>query len=33
MEKGLPPFGKAIVKILQGKYYQKDGKIYGKKFL
>ncbi|HEX2770752.1 MAG TPA: DUF3800 domain-containing protein [Geobacteraceae bacterium] len=33
LEKGLPPFGKAIVRILQGKYYQKDGKIYGKKFL
>lgn len=33
LEKGLPPFGKAIVKVLQGKYYQKDGKIYGKKFL
>ncbi len=33
LEKGLPPFGKAIVEVLQGKYYQKGGKVYGKKFL
>jgi hypothetical protein len=33
LEKGLPPFGKAIVAVLQGKYYQKDGRIFGKKFL
>jgi hypothetical protein len=33
LEKGLPPFGKAIVAVLQSKYYQKDGKVYGKKFL
>ena len=33
LDKELPPFGKAIVNVLQGKYYQKGDKIYGKKFM
>lgn len=30
---GLRPFGREIVRILQGKYYQRGGKVYGKKFI
>ena len=33
LEEGLRPFGKEIVRILQGKYYQRGGKVYGKKFI
>lgn len=33
LEKGLPPFGKAISQVLQGKYYQRSGRVFGKKFL
>jgi hypothetical protein len=29
----IAPFGKKIIKILQEKYYQKNGKVFGKKFL
>ncbi len=33
LERELPAFGGEIIEILQGKYYQRNGKIYGKKFL
>lgn len=33
LDAGLRPFGREIVRILQGKYYQRGGKVYGKKFL
>ena len=33
LEKGLRPFGREIVAILQNKYYQRGGRIYGKKFI
>ena len=33
LEIELPPFGSKIVDILQNKYYQNRGKMYGKKFL
>jgi len=33
LEDGLRPFGQEIVKILQEKYYQRDGKVFGKKFI
>ncbi len=33
LEKDLAPFAQAVIEILQGKYYQRGGKIYGKKFL
>jgi len=33
LERGIAPFAEKIVSILQKKYYQKNGKIYGKKFL
>lgn len=29
----LAPFSKKVVAILQGKYYQHEGRIYGKKFI
>jgi hypothetical protein len=32
-DKPLPPFGGAIASILARKYYQKDGKVYGRKML
>lgn len=33
LDRELPPFGQAIIQILQGKYYQKAGRMYGKKFI
>jgi len=30
---GLAPFAQEVVRILQRKYYQRDGKVYGKKLL
>ena len=33
LEKPLGPFGQKIMKILQGKYYQKEGRCFGKKLL
>jgi len=33
LEKELPPFGKRVIQVLQAKYYQRNGKMYGKKFL
>ncbi|MHB8707745.1 MAG: hypothetical protein ACYC9I_02625 [Desulfuromonadales bacterium] len=33
LDEGLRPFGREIVSILQGKYYQRGGKVYGKKFI
>jgi len=33
LDKPLAPFAKKIIKILQSKYYQQDGKIFGKKFI
>lgn len=32
-ERPIPPFGEKIITILQNKYYQHDGKIFGKKFI
>jgi len=32
-EKALPPFGQKIIKILKDKYYQEDGRFYGKKMI
>jgi hypothetical protein len=33
IEGPLPPFGARVVDILQGKYDQREGKLFGKKFL
>jgi Protein of unknown function (DUF3800) len=33
LEEAMRPFGRKIVAILHGKYYQRDGKVYGKKFI
>ena len=33
LERPLAPFAKKIIKILQSKYYQQNGKIFGKKFI
>ena len=33
LKRELAPFAKRIIQILQKKYYQKEGKIFGKKFL
>jgi len=33
LDKPLAPFAKKIIQILQSKYYQQDGKIFGKKFI
>ena len=33
LEKPLAPFAASVVRILQGKYYQREGRIFGKKFL
>ena len=33
LRKTLPAFAKTLVEILQHKYYQREGKLYGKKFL
>jgi hypothetical protein len=33
LERPIAPFAEKIISILQGKYYQKEGKIFGKKFL
>ena len=33
LERPIAPFAKRIISILQEKYYQKDGRIFGKKFL
>lgn len=33
LDKPLAPFAKKIIKILQSKYYQHHGKIFGKKFI
>ncbi len=33
LERPLAPFAKKIIKILQSKYYQHQGKIFGKKFI
>ena len=33
LEKPLAPFATRIISVLQGKYYQQAGKIFGKKFL
>ena len=33
LERDLAPFAQAVIEILQGKYYQRGGTIYGKKFL
>jgi len=33
LEKGLAPFAKSVVDILQGKYDQRGGQVFGKKFL
>lgn len=33
LEKEMAPFASRIIKILKGKYDQRDGKIFGKKFL
>ena len=33
LERPIAPFAEKIISILQEKYYQKEGKIYGKKFL
>ncbi len=33
LEKELGDFGREVIKILQHKYYQHQGKIFGKKFL
>ncbi|TYO99978.1 uncharacterized protein DUF3800 [Geothermobacter ehrlichii] len=33
LESGLRPFGQEIVKILREKYYQRDGRVFGKKFI
>lgn len=33
LEKEIAPFARRVIKILQKKYYQRDGRIFGKKFL
>jgi len=33
LDKGLAPFAKSVVDILQGKYDQREGQVFGKKFL
>ncbi|MFA6450184.1 MAG: DUF3800 domain-containing protein [bacterium] len=33
LEKDIAPFASKVIKILEFKYYQRDGKIYGKKML
>ena len=33
LDRALPPFGKKIIDILQSKYSQQGGRIYGKKFI
>lgn len=33
LDRELPPFGEAIIGILQEKYYQKSGRMFGKKFI
>jgi hypothetical protein len=33
LERSLPPFGIRVIEILQKKYYQRGGKIFGKKFI
>lgn len=33
LNRDLPPFGKAVIEILQRKYYQRSGRIFGKKFI
>lgn len=33
LPKDLAPFAQTVIEILQGKYYQRGGRIYGKKFL
>jgi hypothetical protein len=27
------PFSERLIEVLQGKYYQRDGNVFGKKFL
>jgi hypothetical protein len=33
LERPIAPFAQKIIKILKSKYYQRNGKIYGKKFI
>jgi hypothetical protein len=33
LDRPLAPFGSKVIKILQGKYYQHGGRIFGKKFI
>jgi hypothetical protein len=33
LDKEIAPFAKSIIEILKGKYYRKDDRIFGKKFL
>ena len=33
LDRPMPPFGRKVVEILQVKYYQHRGKIFGKKFI
>lgn len=33
LDRPLPPFGKKVIEILRKKYYQRGGRIFGKKFI
>lgn len=33
LQKKIAPFAKSIIEILEGKYYQQDNRVFGKKFL
>ncbi|MCF8051153.1 MAG: DUF3800 domain-containing protein [Desulfobacterales bacterium] len=33
LDRPLPPFGQKVIEILQRKYYQRGGRVFGKKFI